>query len=53
MKQPPSQDRRSHQQQPEDLIAAVNAGLFRSPRRLGNLLQVRLNASLDHGWALL
>jgi len=51
MEEPPQQDCRSHKQQSKNLISSVNARLFRPPRLLSYLFQVRLNASLHYGLA--
>ena len=48
MEEPPHQDRRSHKHQPKNLVAPENSCLFRPPRLLGLLLEMRLNASLHH-----
>ena len=48
----PRQNHRSDDQQAEDLVAPVDAGLFHPVRLLGHLLKIGLDAALNHGFAI-
>jgi hypothetical protein len=49
MKQPPRENRHSHKDQPQRLVAPVLAPLLLARIPLGLLLEVRLDAGFDHG----
>jgi hypothetical protein len=49
MKEPPSANRRRHEQQPKHLVAPVYAPLPHASRLLGLLLLVRLDAGFNYG----
>jgi hypothetical protein len=52
VQQPPHQNRACDQDQPQGLIAPCETRLFLARFALGLLLGVRLDAEVDHGYAL-
>jgi hypothetical protein len=48
VQQPPGDDRCSHNHQPENLVAPIEAPLLSAPIVLGGLLQVRFYAAFNH-----
>jgi hypothetical protein len=52
MEEPPQQNRHRHQQQSKSLVAPVNPQLFRAPRLLIHLFEVRLDTRLHHSGPL-
>ena len=49
MEEPPEADGRGQQHQPEDLVAPVGTLLFGAPLGFLGLLEMWLDAGLDHG----
>ena len=51
MEQPPCNDGCGHNQQPEYLVAPIVATLIVTPRLFGSLLEIRLDAGVNHVFA--
>ena len=51
MEEPPCEDGRGHNQQPEYLVTPIVATLIVAPRLFGDLLEIRLDAGVNHVFA--